>query len=351
MTLIAVLTIPLAVLVAIACLQSAGETINVMTLAGLALAIGPLVDVAIICLENTHRHISNGVPVMEAAYRGSSEVALPALVSTLCTFLVLMPLVFVPGMGEFLFWPMTLAVFFAMVTAYFLAQTLVPSYSGLFLKPHASHHHGEPAKKTLFSRWEGLISGAIAAYTRALDVTLRKRLLTLCVAVGTVVSVVAVIAPRLGREFFPDVDAGSFEFIVRAPTGTRIEQTEELVSQVEETVKKSIPEHDLQMIVSQLGVTPDISAAYTPNAGPMDAVIKVQLKGHREKTSQYYVRELRRILTSHPQLGTLEYSFDAGGMVRSALNEGKCLENSRSGGCLNHPTVELSAIDDQRRPL
>jgi len=323
MTLIAVLTIPLAVLVAIACLHGSGQTINVMTLAGLALAIGPLVDVAIICLENTHRHLSNGVPVVEAAYRGSSEVALPALVSTLCTFLVLMPLVLVPGMGEFLFWPMTLAVFFAMVTAYFLAQTLVPSYSGLFLKPHASHHHDEPQKKTLFSRWEGLISKAIASYTRALDVTLRKRLLTLCIAVGLVVTVVAVVVPRLGREFFPDVDAGSFEFIMRAPTGTRIEQTEELVAQVEETVRKSIPEHDLQLIVSQIGVTPDISAAYTPNAGPMDAVIKVQLKGHREKTSQYYVREMRRILTTHPQLGTLEYSFDAGGMVRSALNEGK----------------------------
>jgi len=156
-----------------------------------------------------------------------------------------------------------------------------------------------------------------------LDVTLRRRLLTLCIAVSIVVTAVMTIGPRLGREFFPDVDAGSFEFIMRAPTGTRIEQTEELVAQVEDVVRKSIPEHDLQMIVSQIGVTPDISAAYTPNAGPMDAVIKVQLQRHRENTSQYYVREMRRILTSHPQLGTLEYSFDAGGMVRSALNEGK----------------------------
>jgi len=325
MTLIAVLTIPLAVLVAITCLQSAGQTINVMTLAGLALAIGPLVDVAIICLENTHRHMSQGVPVMEASFRGSSEVALPALVSTICTFLVLMPLIFVPGMGMFLFWPMTLSVFFAMVTAYLLAQSLVPSFSGLLLKPHAHHDddHGKPHKKTLFARWEGVISSTIAGYVRALDVALRQRLLTLCLAVGIVVSIVMVVGPQLGREFFPAVDAGSFEFLVRAPTGTRVEQTETLVAEVEEVVRKSIPEHDLQMIVSQIGVTPDISAAYTPNAGPMDAVIKVQLKQHRGKTSQYYVREMREVLKRHPKLGTLEYSFDAGGMVRSALNEGK----------------------------
>src|SRR4029079_17715783 len=166
MTLIAIITIPLSVLAAIACLYAMGQTINVMTLAGLALAIGPLVDNAIICLENTHRHMSQGVPPREAAYLGSSEVAMPALVATLCTFLVLTPLMLVPGMGQFLFTPMTYAVFFAMVAAYFLSQTFVPAYSALLLKPHADHH-AAPSRNPLvhmFRGWEKLIGRGIAWY-------------------------------------------------------------------------------------------------------------------------------------------------------------------------------------------
>ena len=114
-------------------------TINVMTLAGLALAIGPLVDSAIICLENTHRHLGFGTEPKEAAFLGASEVAMPELVSTLCTFLVLAPLALMPGMGEFLYRPMALAVAFAMICAYLLSRTLVPSFSALLLKPHAEH--------------------------------------------------------------------------------------------------------------------------------------------------------------------------------------------------------------------
>lgn len=323
MTVIAVITIPLSVLAALGCLYACGQTINVMTLAGLALAIGPLVDNAIICLENTHRHMSLGVPVLEASYLGSSEVALPALVSTLCTFLVLTPLVMVPGIGQFLFGPMTLAVFFAMVAAYILSQSLVPSFSGLSLKPHASHDSHHAHRIGWFARWEALIDRVIAGYVRLLDGVLKRRVATIAGAIAAVVLITIFIGPRLGREFFPEVDAGAFEFTVRAPTGTRIEETEAAITQVEDLVRETIPEHDLQMIVAQIGVTPDISAAYTPNAGPMDALVKVQLNQHHKHTAQHYVRELRKAFTEHPQFAQLEFSFDAGGMVRSALNEGK----------------------------
>ena len=135
MTLIAILTLPLSVLSAIVCLWATGNTINVMTLAGLTLAIGPMIDSAIICLENTHRHLGMGAPPHAAALNGASEVAMPELVSTLCTFLVLMPLVLVPGMGRFLFLPMTLSVVFAMTTAYLLSRTLVPCASRLLARP------------------------------------------------------------------------------------------------------------------------------------------------------------------------------------------------------------------------
>src|SRR2546423_2566385 len=138
MTEIAVLTIPISVLAAIACLYVAGQTINVMTLAGLALAIGPLVDSAIICLENTHRHLGMGATPEEAAYLGASEVAMPELVASLCTLLVLAPLALMPGLGEFLFRPMALAVAFAMLSAYILSRSFVPSRSALWLKAHAA---------------------------------------------------------------------------------------------------------------------------------------------------------------------------------------------------------------------
>ncbi len=323
MTLIAVITIPLSILAAIACLYAAGQTINVMTLAGFALAIGPLVDNAIICLENTHRHMSNGVGVEEAAYRGSSEVALPALVATLCTFLVLMPLILVPGIGEFLFAPMTLAVFFAMVAAYMFSQSLVPSYSRVLLKSHAAHGHDSHQGKNWFARWESVLNWGIARYERGLDLALRWRVLTVALGIGALILFGVTLGPRLGREFFPEVDAGSFEFTVRAPTGTRIEQTEEKIVQVEEFVQKTIPKHDLQMVVVQIGVTPDISSAYTPNAGPMDSVVKVQLNPHRQHTAQHYVRMLRQGFAQQAEFAQLEFAFDAGGMVRSALNEGK----------------------------
>ena len=143
MTLIAVMTLPLSVLVAVVCLHATGNTINVMTLAGLTLAIGPMIDSAIICLENTHRHLGMGAHPKEAALEGASEVAMPELVSTLCTFLVLAPLAFMPGMGGFLFWPMTVAVFFAMTTAYLLSRTLVPCFSAYLLAPHG---HGQAAR-------------------------------------------------------------------------------------------------------------------------------------------------------------------------------------------------------------
>jgi multidrug efflux pump subunit AcrB len=325
MTLIAVLTIPLSVLVAIACLYITGQTINVMTLAGLALAIGPLVDNAIICLENTHRHLTLGKSPEEASFLGSSEVALPALVATLCTFLVLTPLMLVPGMGRFLFGPMTYAVFFAMVAAYLLSLTLVPSYSALLLHSHAGHD-AAPSRNPiarLFQRWEAVIDRGIALYEKGLDLVLRHRIATIIAGFALLAGTVVTLGPRLGREFFPDADAGAFEIAVRAPTGTRVENTEKFIAKVEDFIREKIPEHDLQMIVAEMGVTPDISSAYTPNAGPMDALVKVQLNEHRSHSAQDYVRILRSGFAKEPRFAQLEFSFDAGGMVRSALNEGK----------------------------
>jgi multidrug efflux pump subunit AcrB len=351
MTVIAVLTIPIAVLAALIGLYATANTINVMTLAGLSLAIGPMVDSAIICLENTHRHLGLGSSPEDAAFLGASEVAMPELVASLCTLLVLAPLALMPGLGEFLYRPMAAAVAFAMISAYVLSRSFVPSRSARWLKPHANHanpqesHHTaaadehedrfaiespdekhHPAPRGMlsraFARWEGLIDSAIGWYVRQLNRALNYRLVVVLSAVGLLAAALIILGPRLRREFFPEVDSGAFEIYARAQSGTRIEETEKMVARVEQFVRDHVGE-DLQLIISELGVVADLSAAYTPNAGPMDAVVKVQLKHEREHSAQEYVHKLRTGFKSDASFRDLEFAFDAGGMIRSAMNEGK----------------------------
>lgn len=355
MTMIAILTLPLSVLGAVVCLYYTGNTINVMTLAGLTLAIGPMVDSAIICLENTHRHLAMGAESRDAAFLGASEVAMPELVSTICTFLVLAPLALMPGMGKFLFRPMAVAVAFAMIVAYILSRSLVPSFSALLLKGHGhggEHGHGEDAHgehghaegahddgehagelplsepastaaPSLFARWEAVIDRGIALYVRGLDFVLQHRKVTIAGSFTALAATIIFLGPHLRRDFFPEVDAGAFEMAVRGPTGMRIEETEKLISEVEDVIREEIPEHDLDLFICEIGVTPDWSAAYTPNAGPMDSVVKVQLKPHHHHTAQQYISHLRRVFNADPKFAKLEFAFDGGGMVRGALNEGK----------------------------
>jgi multidrug efflux pump subunit AcrB len=342
MTLIAVFTIPFAVLAAVMGLQATGNTINVMTLAGLALAIGPLVDTAIICLENTHRHLGLGAKPKQAAFLGASEVAMPALVAMCCTLLVVAPLALMPGMGTFLFKPLALAVGFAMFTAYVLALSFVPAMCGLFFKSHGRHpsamhpgrdyahrsqHENPPPRRLIgrvFARWEALINAVLGSYVHLLTWVLRRRGLVLFVTVGIFVAVVFGLGPKLRREFFPEVDAGAFEIYARARPGTRIEETEKRIAKVEQIIRDKIGS-DLDVIISEIGVVADWSAANTPNSGPMDAVLKVQLKHRRHYSAQEYGQVLRESFASCPdtEVSELEYAFDAGGMIRAAMNEGK----------------------------
>jgi multidrug efflux pump subunit AcrB len=347
MTLIAVITIPVAVMAALACLYFTGNTLNIMTLAGLSLAIGPLVDSAIICLENTHRHLGLGAKPKEAAFFGASEVALPELVASCCTLLVLAPLALMPGLGAFLFRPMAMGVAFSMIAAYLLSRTLVPSLCGLWLRSHApspddihgaDHGHRNPHDMSMFARaffrWEAFVNLCIGGYVGVLvGFVMRRRLLVLGAAAGLLVLVVVGLGSRLRREFFPEVDAGAFEMYVRARTGTRIEETENRIAEVEKFVRKQLGD-DLELIISEIGVVADWSAAYTPNSGPMDAVVKIQLKHDRQKSAQEYVHLLRTrfanpVLADDPEytnpaaFADLEFGFDAGGMIRGAMNEGK----------------------------
>ncbi|MGH7138243.1 MAG: efflux RND transporter permease subunit, partial [Pirellulales bacterium] len=331
MTIVALLTIPIAVLAAMICLYYTGNTLNVMTLAGLSLAIGPLVDVAIVCLENTHRHLGEGSDPHDAAMDGAGEVALPVLVACLATLLVLAPLAMMPGMGQFLFKPMAISVMGAMTAAFLLSMTLVPVCCAAWLRPH----HFNPSvhaddmdrvrrRVTLFERWERAIGAAIGWYTRRLTWVMRHRGLTVGAAVLLLVLMLTVFGTRLRREFFPEVDAGAFEMYVRARTATRVEETELRIAAVEDFLEGTIGD-DLDVTISEIGVTPDWSAAYTPNSGPMDAVIKVQLTAERRLSAQEHIERVRAGLRQQPKLSELEVAFDAGGMIRGAMNEGKSM--------------------------
>jgi multidrug efflux pump subunit AcrB len=365
MTGIAIMTLPISCMACCTALYFCGQTINVMTLAGMTLAIGPMIDSAIICLENTHRHLVLGETPYDAAVKGASEVAMPELVSSLCTFMVLTPLLFTPGLGPFLFKPMAMAVTFSMIAAYILSRTLVPTCSAFWLKGHGGSHdegshgggHGHadaheqepaahkpehkepetfkingngngPARRPgifirSWNRWQAMIDEGIEYYAKALDVCLRHRLKTVFIGYGLLVVVNWYFWPILRREFFPEVDAGAFEMYVRAPSGLRIEETEKRIKAVEDFVRKTIDKEDLQLVLSEIGVTSDWSAAYTMNAGPMDAVLKIQLNEERSKSAQEYVHILRTAFNKDSRFGDLEFAFDAGGMVRSAMNEGR----------------------------
>ena len=152
---------------------------------------------------------------------------------------------------------------------------------------------------------------------------LNHRVAVVLIAFGLLIAALGTLGVNLRREFFPDVDSGAFEMTVRAPSGTRIENTETRLAEIEDHLRKTIDKNDLQLFITEIGVTPDWSAAFTPNAGPMDAVVRVQLNAERSRSAQQYVERLRDGLAKEPRFADLEFAFDAGGMMHSAMNEGK----------------------------
>ncbi|HLJ11865.1 MAG TPA: efflux RND transporter permease subunit, partial [Planctomycetaceae bacterium] len=230
------------------------------------------------------------------------------------------------GMGQFLFKPMALAVGFAMVSVYVLSLSFVPTRCAAWLRARENgdeQQHRAGAFGRLFERWEALMDAGTRHYMRMLRRVVQFRILAVATAFALLAVVVLALGPFLRREFFPEVDAGAFELAVRAASGTRIEVTEQRVAEVEDVIREKIGKANVQMIISELGVTPDWSAAYTANAGPMDAIVRVQLSEDRGRSAQQYVRLLRNALSDDPRFSGLEFAFDAGGMIRRAMNEGK----------------------------
>ncbi len=336
MTVIASLSLPLAVLGAIVGLNMSGNTINVMTLGGLFLAIGPLVDNAIVVLENIHRHLGLGKTAFQASLDAVGELTLPVIVATLALIIVLCPVALTPGVGGFLFKPLTLAVAFAMLVSFVLSWTFVPSLCSKMLKGHGQHGHGHehehrhehpapPKPPGFFSRVYQRIDGALQGIAKLYESLLLWCLLRRALVLGIVFTLFLLslgLTRFIGQEFFPAVDAGQITVLVRAPSYLRLDATERRVIDVERVIAEVIPPHELEMVVSEIGLNNDWSAAYSPNAGQQDTVIRLQLSPDRTRSAQEYAIALRDAVRAQDEFADLEISFDTGGMVSAALNFG-----------------------------
>jgi multidrug efflux pump subunit AcrB len=321
-TCIIAVSIPLSILCSIITLYIIGQTLNIMTLGGLALAVGILVDDATVTIENIERHIHSGADLHKAILDGAGEIAVPALVSTLCICIVFVPMFFLTGVARYLFAPLAEAVVFAMLASYVLSRTLVPTLVMLLMDHTPAHAHARPSLlqrvyRAFDARFESLRSG----YNDLLAAVLQRRrafaggFLAFCVLSCGLVFL-------LGRDFFPSVDAGQIRLHIRMPSGTRIEETARAASEIEGVIRTLIPAAQLGTVLDNLGVPlSSLNNTYS-NAGAfgtLDGEIQISLnEGH--EPSLHYMEEMRRQLPA--RFPGVEFFFQPADMVTQILNFG-----------------------------
>lgn len=329
-TLVVLISIPLSILVSVVFLRLLGQSMNVMTLGGLALAIGILVDDATVEIENIHRHLAMGKPLRESILDGASEIAVPTFVATLCICIVFVSVVFLEGPARFLFVPMALAVVFAVAASYLLSRTLIPVLVRYLVKADAVHDEESehaPAGAGIFGRFHHGFNRAFAGlrnrYTRTLRWSLEHRLAVIFSFLA-VVAGAGVALPWVGRDFFPTVDAGQFRLHIAAPTGTRIEETERLFGRVQETVRRLIPADEINIIIDNIGQPDPINLGFSDSTtvGAHDGEMLVALKPKHERrhSTTHYIAQLRAHLPKEFP-GTTFY-FMPGDIVSQILNFG-----------------------------
>lgn len=344
-TIVIVLAIPIAILASLIGLYFTNNSINAMTLGGLALAVGILIDQAIVVIDNIERHMNMpGKGVLEASWQGTTEVAVPLFVSTATFIVVFFPVIFLSGLAKYLFTPLSLAVIFSVIASFLIAIFFVPVAASKIMKPSKQAEHIE--QKSL--GW--LVGG----YKKLLLASLKARWLVMLVSVLLFLGSLWIMS-QTGTELFPPVDSGQFTIYVRAPSGTRLEESEKLVARVEnaivdvigdpapgnpipypitvqkhggddgilseEEIHSAGADSECQMLVSNIGVLMDWPAAYTPNAGAMDSFVLVQLSEESDRDVFELVDDLReRLNTEFPDV---EFAFDTGGILTAALNMGE----------------------------
>jgi multidrug efflux pump subunit AcrB len=329
-TLIITISIPLSILSSVILLGALGETINLMTLGGLALAVGILVDDATVTIENINRHLDEGKEVEQAIVDGSRQITVPALVSTLSICIVFVPMFLLTGVARYLFVPMAEAVVFAMLTSYLLSRSLVPTLAKYWLRKHGTGHGAAAAgpmaappnaMQRFQARFETRFEAIRVRYREILDAALHHRGVFIPVFLGVAFASMLLI-PLLGKNFFPEVDSGQIKLHVRGPTGTRVEDTAALVDHIEASLREVIPAGEIANVVDNVGLpVSTINLAYSNSGvvGPSDADVLVSLKPDHAATADY-VRALRKRLPQ--EFPGTTFAFLPADIVSQILNFG-----------------------------
>jgi multidrug efflux pump subunit AcrB len=326
-TLIIAVSIPLSILVSLIVLSALGETINIMTLGGLALAVGILVDDATVEIENINRNLEEGKEVEQAILDGAAQIAVPAFVSTLSICIVFVPMFFMGGVAKFLFVPLAEAVIFAMLASYFLSRTVVPTMAKFLLQEHdpetekQKHHSRNPLVRAQLA-FEHRFEQLRVFYFRVLQLAIEHSTIFIILFFVFTIGSFALLYPWLGQDFFPSVDAGSFKLHVRARTGTRIEETANLCDEVDNAIRREIPKDEIVSIVDNIGIPfSGINLSYTSTGvvSAADADITVALTAKHHPTD-LYVQNLRASLNKEFP-GTTFYTLPVD-MVTQILNFG-----------------------------
>ena len=329
-TIIVCISIPLSILVSLILLNLTGQTTNVMTLGGLALAVGILVDDATVEIENTHRNMAMKKPLVRAVLDGAQQIAVPAFVSTLSICIVFVPVLLLTGAAKYLFTPLAMAVAFAMMASYFLSRTLIPTMVHYMLRPevklYAQGQHGETAggkgpiwkAHYIFNR---RFEQMRASYTALLEWALVHRGRVLA---GFAIFVVCSLglAFFIGRDFFPTVDSGQMRLHAQAPSGTRIEQTEQIFASIEREIREVIPAREMRDIIDNIGIPSGINLAFgdSPTIGPGDGDILIALDPENHGSTADYTDRLRRRL--HEKFPDMTIFFEAANITNQILNFG-----------------------------
>lgn len=310
------ITLPLSVLFAFIVLYMTGQAINSVTLGGIALVLGLLVDNSIVVLENIDRHLKMGKDSFKASMDAALEVASPVLASTLVIIVVFIPVLFLTGIAKFLFSPLAITVAAAMVGSYIFSLTLIPLTAAYFFRNRLPESTDAPAKQGFFQRFIAYLRDR---YESSLVAALRFRIPILVVTAALFVGSLFILS-NTGYELFPQSDVGQMEIQVRMESGTPLNLTQETIIEMEAVVRQELGD-DLEQVISNIGVFYDLPAAYTPNSGTQDAFIGVQLKRDAKVSTFAYASQLREIF--HQKFPGIETSFNTGGLITAALNEGK----------------------------
>jgi hydrophobic/amphiphilic exporter-1 (mainly G- bacteria), HAE1 family len=318
------LSIPLSALATFIALQIGGSTVNAMILGGLALAFSRLIDNSVVVLENIFRHMEMGEPPEVAAERGGREVALPVLAATLTTVIVFFPVTFLYGVSRFLFTALALAVILSLFASYLVAMTVVPLFCAKLIK--LQHGHDEPTSTSpkgwgaRFNHWfNHKFHQMLDRYEGTLKLALLRPMATVLGITGIFILSLG-LYPFVGEAYFPRTDPSQFVINLKAPVGTRIEMTDQLVQKVEQIVRETVSTNDLRIIVSNIGVQAGFSSIYTPNSGPHTAFVQVGLNdGHKLSSFQYMDLVRARLKKELPQVSAY---FQTGGLVDAILNLG-----------------------------